>query len=152
MQDVAGADLEQTACQTSLSVYLGFDPTANSLHLGHLLGVVVLKWFQKCGHEPVALLGGATGRIGDPSGAATNEWELSLGGKILDLHGPLHLVAWGERHAELLGSFSTRACPLRFCTCVKVFLVQTFRWGLPEKLRVLSLCTALRTRSKLQRG
>ena len=51
-----------------LPVYLGFDPTADSLHLGHLLGVVVLKWFQRCGHQPVALLGGATGRVGDPSG------------------------------------------------------------------------------------
>ncbi len=49
-------------------VYLGFDPTADSLHLGNLLGIVVLRWFQKCGHTPVVLLGGATGRIGDPSG------------------------------------------------------------------------------------
>ena len=71
MQDIANADLEKTACETSLSVYLGFDPTADSLHLGHLLGIIVLKWFQKCGHEPVALLGGATGRIGDPSGTAS---------------------------------------------------------------------------------
>jgi len=50
-------------------VYCGFDPTADSLHLGHLLGLVVLTWFRRCGHTPVALLGGATGRVGDPSGA-----------------------------------------------------------------------------------
>lgn len=54
--------------QQSLPVYCGFDPTADSLHLGHLLGIVVLAWFRRCGHAPVALLGGATGRVGDPSG------------------------------------------------------------------------------------
>jgi tyrosyl-tRNA synthetase len=51
-----------------LLVYCGFDPTAESLHLGNLLGIVVLSWFQRFGHVPVALLGGATGRVGDPSG------------------------------------------------------------------------------------
>eukprot|EP00242_Pyramimonas_sp_CCMP2087_P001523 CAMPEP_0198226724 /NCGR_PEP_ID=MMETSP1445-20131203/106349_1 /TAXON_ID=36898 /ORGANISM="Pyramimonas sp., Strain CCMP2087" /LENGTH=383 /DNA_ID=CAMNT_0043906595 /DNA_START=140 /DNA_END=1287 /DNA_ORIENTATION=- len=51
-----------------IKVYCGFDPTADSLHLGNLLGILVLVWFQKCGHTPVALLGGATARVGDPSG------------------------------------------------------------------------------------
>lgn len=51
-----------------LSLYLGFDPTADSLHLGHLLGIMVLAWFQKQGHQVYALVGGATGRVGDPSG------------------------------------------------------------------------------------
>ncbi len=60
--------LRAAAGETSLSVYCGFDPTADSLHLGNLLGIVVLAWFQRCGHIPVALLGGATGRVGDPSG------------------------------------------------------------------------------------
>jgi tyrosyl-tRNA synthetase len=53
-----------------LRVYCGFDPTAPSLHLGNLLGIIVLAWFQRCGHTPVALVGGATGRVGDPSGKA----------------------------------------------------------------------------------
>lgn len=48
--------------------YIGFDPTADSLHLGHLVGINALAWFEKYGHTPVAILGGATGRIGDPSG------------------------------------------------------------------------------------
>ncbi|XP_057828472.2 tyrosine--tRNA ligase, chloroplastic/mitochondrial [Cryptomeria japonica] len=52
----------------ALKVYCGFDPTAESLHLGNLLGIIVLTWFQKCGHVPVALVGGATARVGDPSG------------------------------------------------------------------------------------
>ena len=47
--------------------YLGIDPTADSLHIGHLVGVMMLKHFQRCGHKPIALVGGATGMIGDPS-------------------------------------------------------------------------------------
>lgn len=50
------------------SAYLGIDPTADSLHIGHLVGVMMLKHFQRSGHRPIALVGGATGMIGDPSG------------------------------------------------------------------------------------
>ena len=50
------------------TAYLGIDPTADSLHIGHLVGVMILKHFQLCGHRPPALVGGATGMIGDPSG------------------------------------------------------------------------------------
>ena len=50
------------------TAYLGIDPTADSLHIGHLGGVMILKHFQMCGHRPIALVGGATGMIGDPSG------------------------------------------------------------------------------------
>lgn len=49
------------------TAYLGIDPTADSLHIGHLVGVMILKHFQRCGHKPLALIGGATGMIGDPS-------------------------------------------------------------------------------------
>lgn len=49
------------------SGYLGIDPTADSLHIGHLVGVMILKHFQRAGHRPIALIGGATGMIGDPS-------------------------------------------------------------------------------------
>jgi len=48
--------------------YVGFDPTADSLHIGHLVQVILLKHFQRAGHTPIALVGGATGMIGDPSG------------------------------------------------------------------------------------
>ena len=51
-----------------VTAYLGIDPTADSLHIGHLCGVMMLKHFQRCGHKPLALIGGATGMIGDPSG------------------------------------------------------------------------------------
>lgn len=49
------------------TAYLGIDPTADSLHIGHLVGVMMLKHFQRSGHRPVAVIGGATGMIGDPS-------------------------------------------------------------------------------------
>ncbi len=49
------------------TAYLGIDPTADSLHIGHLVGVMMLKHFQRSGHKPIALIGGATGMIGDPS-------------------------------------------------------------------------------------
>lgn len=51
-----------------VKVYCGFDPTADSLHLGNLVSIMGLAWFQRCGHTPVAIVGGATGMIGDPSG------------------------------------------------------------------------------------
>ena len=50
-----------------MSAYIGFDPTADSLHIGHLVSVMILKHFQRAGHRPIALIGGATGMIGDPS-------------------------------------------------------------------------------------
>lgn len=63
---------------STLKVYCGFDPTAESLHLGNLLGIIVLSWFQRCGHKAVALIGGATARIGDPSGKSLERPELDV--------------------------------------------------------------------------
>jgi tyrosyl-tRNA synthetase len=51
-----------------ISGYIGFDPTADSLHIGHMVQVMLLVHFQRSGHTPIALVGGATGMIGDPSG------------------------------------------------------------------------------------
>ncbi len=51
-----------------VTAYVGIDPTASSLHIGHLVSVMMLKHFQRCGHKPIVLVGGATGLIGDPSG------------------------------------------------------------------------------------
>jgi len=59
---------EEHLLQEMRVAYLGIDPTADSLHVGHLVGVMLLKHFQKAGHKPIALIGGATGMIGDPSG------------------------------------------------------------------------------------
>ena len=54
--------------EKNVSAYLGIDPTADSLHIGHLCGVMMLRHYQRCGGKPYALVGGATGMIGDPSG------------------------------------------------------------------------------------
>ncbi len=59
---------EELLNKETCTAYLGIDPTADSLHIGHLVGIMMLSHFQRCGHRPIALLGGATGMIGDPSG------------------------------------------------------------------------------------
>ena len=64
--------------QQPQTVYAGFDPTADSLHIGSLLGLLMLRRFQKAGHRPVALVGGATGMIGDPSGKSDERSLLSV--------------------------------------------------------------------------
>ncbi len=66
IQDVMPGTEEQLMKEQTAG-YLGIDPTADSLHIGHLVGVMMLKHFQRAGHTPVALVGGATGMIGDPS-------------------------------------------------------------------------------------
>lgn len=60
------------------SVYVGFDPTADSLHVGHLLPIVALTHFQRAGHRPILLVGGATGMIGDPSGRSSERNLLTV--------------------------------------------------------------------------
>ena len=59
---------EELLSKEQVTAYVGIDPTADSLHIGHLCGVMMLRHFQRCGHKPLALVGGATGMIGDPSG------------------------------------------------------------------------------------
>lgn len=59
---------EEHLMEEMRSAYIGFDPTADSLHIGSLVPILVLAHFQRCGHKPYALIGGATGMIGDPSG------------------------------------------------------------------------------------
>lgn len=59
---------EELLAKEQVTAYVGIDPTADSLHIGHLCGVMMLRHFQKAGHKPLALVGGATGMIGDPSG------------------------------------------------------------------------------------
>jgi len=67
IHDVMPGTEEQLSKELT-SAYVGIDPTADSLHIGHLVGVMMLKHFQACGHKPLVLVGGATGMIGDPSG------------------------------------------------------------------------------------
>ena len=86
--------LDELLAKESVTLYCGFDPTADSLHLGHLVPVLVLRRFQQAGHKPIALVGGATGMIGDPSFKATErklntpEVIASWVGKIRDQVAP----------------------------------------------------------------
>ena len=67
IQDIM-PETEEHLMEGLRAAYVGIDPTADSLHIGHLVGVMMLRHFQNCGHKPYALVGGATGMIGDPSG------------------------------------------------------------------------------------
>ncbi|HOY32307.1 MAG TPA: tyrosine--tRNA ligase [Bacteroidales bacterium] len=67
IQDMTPGVAEQLRKELTVA-YVGIDPTADSLHIGHLVSIMMLKHFQLCGHKPIALVGGATGMIGDPSG------------------------------------------------------------------------------------
>ncbi len=67
IQDMMPGTEEQLAKEMT-TAYVGIDPTADSLHIGHLVSIMILKHFQMAGHKPIALVGGATGMVGDPSG------------------------------------------------------------------------------------
>ena len=67
LQDIMPGTEEQLNKEMT-TAYVGIDPTADSLHIGHLCGIMMLRHLQACGHKPIALIGGATGMIGDPSG------------------------------------------------------------------------------------
>jgi tyrosyl-tRNA synthetase len=68
---------EELLQKETVTAYVGIDPTADSLHIGHLAGIMMLKHLQLCGHKPLVLLGGATGMIGDPSGKSQERNLLS---------------------------------------------------------------------------
>src|SRR6476620_10819274 len=76
IQDLMPGTEEQLAKEMTTG-YIGFDPTADSLHIGSLVPILLLVHFQKAGHKPVALLGGATGMVGDPSGKSQERNLLS---------------------------------------------------------------------------
>src|SRR5271170_6715896 len=83
-----------------IKIYCGFDPSADSLHVGNLVGIIVLRWFQKFGHTPCVILGGATGRIGDPSGK-------SIERPLLDLEALNHNVKRIRKQFEAILDFSS---------------------------------------------
>jgi tyrosyl-tRNA synthetase len=75
LSDAAGLDARAAA--GPITAYVGFDATAPSLHIGNLLSIMMLRWLQKTGHKPIALMGGGTSKIGDPSGKDTTRSMLS---------------------------------------------------------------------------
>src|SRR5215211_2900035 len=76
IQDIMPGTQDQLAREVT-SGYVGFDPTADSLHIGSLVPILLLVHLQKAGHKPIALVGGATGMIGDPSGKSEERNLLS---------------------------------------------------------------------------
>ena len=69
LQDCSDLEgLDERMKKETISAYIGFDATADSLHVGSLIQIMMLRWLQKTGHRPIALMGGGTTKIGDPSG------------------------------------------------------------------------------------
>ena len=68
LEELSDPGLEKILAEQKLTVYSGFDPSSASLQIGNLVGILALMRFQQAGHRPIALIGGATGMIGDPSG------------------------------------------------------------------------------------
>jgi len=88
-----------------IKAYVGFDPTADSLHLGNLVGIMGLAWFQKFGHTPFAILGGATGLIGDPSGKSAER-------NLLDQETLAHNVSCLEKFFKKILNFPNGPRPV----------------------------------------
>ena len=89
-----------------IKIYIGFDPSADSLHVGSLVGILVLRWFQQFGHTPVVVLGGGTGRIGDPSGKSVER-------PLLDKESIEKNSRGIQKHFEQILDFSDpQTCPL----------------------------------------
>jgi tyrosyl-tRNA synthetase len=91
---------EEALLKKSSSGYIGFDPTADSLHVGHLVQIMTLVHFQRAGHKPFALVGGATGMVGDPSGKSQER-------NLLDAETLSHNVACVKNQLEKFLDFSS---------------------------------------------
>ena len=101
IQDIMPGTEEQLL-KASTSGYVGFDPTADSLHIGSLIPIIVLMHLQKFGHKPIALVGGATGMVGDPSGKSEERNLLSA--EILN-----HNVAAVKKQLEKFLDFNSKS-------------------------------------------
>ncbi|MDR3230208.1 MAG: tyrosine--tRNA ligase [Synergistaceae bacterium] len=93
------------------TIYIGFDPTADSLHVGHLIPIMALAWIQRCGHRPIALAGGGTGLIGDPSGKSRERNLITVEEVLRNVEGVRPQLAQfldfdcGENSALLLNNY-----------------------------------------------
>ena len=76
--DTTHEELDAVLAKESMVLYAGFDPTADSLHIGNLIPMMALAFYQRHGHRPLVIAGGATGRVGDPSGKDTERTLLSV--------------------------------------------------------------------------
>lgn len=109
LKDVTNPEFRKVVGEKCITVYVGFDPTADSLHVGNLVSILVLRHFQLAGHRPIALVGGGTGMIGDPSGRgeernllSSEQLERNLAGIRADLEKILSFE--GDNAAILLNN------------------------------------------------
>ncbi|HWL17413.1 MAG TPA: tyrosine--tRNA ligase, partial [Opitutus sp.] len=100
------AALSERCAQGPVTLYCGFDPTGDSLHVGHLMGQLTLRRFQLAGHHPIALAGGATGMVGDPSGKSAER-------NLLTREQLAHNVAAIKSQLARLLDFNASANPAR---------------------------------------
>ena len=103
---------EEALNKESVGGYIGFDPTADSLHIGSLVQIMILLHFQRAGHKPIALVGGATGMVGDPSGKTKErnlqtreQVEFNMAGIQKQLEKILDFDLSTENHAELANNY-----------------------------------------------
>lgn len=103
---------EEALNKESVGGYIGFDPTADSLHIGSLVQIMILLHFQRAGHKPIALVGGATGMVGDPSGKTKErnlqtreQVEFNMAGIQKQLEKILDFDPTTENHAELANNY-----------------------------------------------
>ena len=95
-------DLNKILKEGIQTAYVGFDPTATSLHIGNLVPIMLLVHYQRCGHKPIALIGGATGLIGDPSGKSAER-------KLLTTQEINHNISCIKPQLELFLDFNSGA-------------------------------------------
>ena len=109
VQDTTDRDLLALRLNSGpVGVYHGIDPTASSLHLGNLIGVLVLRRFQEAGHRPIALVGGATGMVGDPSGRSDERNLLddeTLAANLSGIRGQLEKLLDFDGDAQLVNNY-----------------------------------------------
>jgi len=105
-------DTEEYLLKNKTAGYIGFDPTADSLHIGSLVQILILKHFQNAGHKPIALVGGATGMVGDPSGKSAERNLLDEATLLKNVNGVkaqlarfLDFDSAAENPAELVNNF-----------------------------------------------
>ena len=123
---ISGDQELESHLQQSRTVYCGFDPTADSLHLGHLVPLLVLKRLQQAGHTPIALVGGATGMIGDPSFKADER----------KLNSPEVIAGWADKIKTQVSQFIDFDCGDN-----SAIVVNNLDWT--ENLSALDFCVML---------
>jgi len=147
IEQITDTGLREATATQSLKCYVGFDPTARSLHLGHVIPVMGLAHFQRMGHVPIALVGGGTGMIGDPSGKTAERQLLSkedVEENARRLRGQLSkFFSFEGSHAALLLNNAEWLLPLRLVDFLRdigkhfsinaMIAKESVRWRLEER-------------------